>query len=126
MANDGETRDIHRPGMEHGIICATPGNAREVLEDGNAVLLQGISLTEDQFDWLDHLYGFEENRGKALRAMQLDGFRLLATLAPFIAAGDDPVKNLIMHLEKADRWPARDADFEWAIDMPPYEEDETS
>jgi hypothetical protein len=96
---------------------------------------RGVSISADEHSQLARLYGYTKERGKhaallqsgadvsMMRHAETDGLRIMAWLARYVEAGEDPLKTVVGAMVDAG-FDVEPADADWANDGEEEEEEE--
>ena len=111
---------MKRPTIKTGLVTS-PSRALSVELLGPGVVQDGIFLSQDEFHSIQKLYGYKSEKNplmqagairNALREASCDGLRMLAWLAKYVPAGEDPVKTLVQLAVEAG-FDVPSEDIEW-------------
>ena len=127
---------MKRPTIKQGLgHVTTPSRGMTIELLGSGFVQAGLFLTSAEFSSIQKLYGFTPEKGdtpevvtmmqagadrNAMRHASCDGLRMLAWLAKYVPAGEDPVKTLVQFAVSAG-CDVDPEDIEWST-----EEDECS
>lgn len=114
---------IRRPEFK-GSDITTPKAAMIMELLGVGIVAKSVALSSDEFRAVKKLYGYQPEEHpltqagsdrNVIREAECDGLRLIAWLAKFVPAGEDPLKTLIQIADEAGCNVSYE-DISWAMD----------
>lgn len=112
-------------------MVSTPRAAEQMALIGRPISRGAVSLTRDEYSHLADLYGYKQEHVKFLqsgadvnmmRHAETDGLRIMAWLARYVPAGEDPLKTVVLAM--AEKYDVDPADVAWANDVEDDEHDD--